>query len=81
MEQVKSKDNTCIAYDRTGQGQPLILVGGAFNTRTFGPNEAMVSLLRPHFTVINYDRRGRGQMHVVQAGAIVPALIEFYKSE
>jgi pimeloyl-ACP methyl ester carboxylesterase len=60
MKTVSSKDGTRIAYDETGQGPPLILVGGAFNTRTFGANGGLAPLLAEHFTVINYDRRGRG---------------------
>jgi len=60
MLTVTSKDNTTIAYDKTGQGPLLILIGGAFNTRSFGPNESLVPLLTNDFTVINYDRRGRG---------------------
>ena len=60
MQYVTSKDGTKIAFDRLGDGPPIILVGGAFNTRTFGPNEGLAPLLAQHFTVINYDRRGRG---------------------
>jgi pimeloyl-ACP methyl ester carboxylesterase len=60
MEQVTARDGTKIAFDRMGDGPPVILVGGAFNTRSFGPNEGLATLLAEHFTVINYDRRGRG---------------------
>lgn len=60
MDKVTSKDGTIIAYDKAGQGEPLILVGGAFNTRDFGPNPDLAKLLAQHFTVYNYDRRGRG---------------------
>lgn len=61
MPTVTSKDGTTIAYDQTGAGPALILVGGAFNTRSFGPNGPLALHLAPHFTVINYDRRGRGE--------------------
>jgi pimeloyl-ACP methyl ester carboxylesterase len=65
MEQIMAKfatstDGTRIAYDELGEGPPVVLVGGAFNTRTFGPNGGLAPLLAEHFTVINYDRRGRG---------------------
>ena len=60
MNSVTSKDGTHIAYDKLGAGPPLVLIGGAFNTRTFGPNGGLAPLLAERFTVINYDRRGRG---------------------
>jgi pimeloyl-ACP methyl ester carboxylesterase len=61
METVKSRDGTPIAFDRAGQGQALILVGGAFQTRAFDFGTArMVELLSPRFTLFHYDRRGRG---------------------
>jgi pimeloyl-ACP methyl ester carboxylesterase len=57
METTKSADGTVIAYDRAGDGPPLIVSVGAFCTRqTFVPPGA----LRQRFTVITYDRRGRG---------------------
>ena len=59
MEQVTSKDGTKIVFDRSGEGPPIILVGGALNTRSFGPNGSLAPLLAEHFTVINYDRRAR----------------------
>jgi pimeloyl-ACP methyl ester carboxylesterase len=58
---VRSKDGTKIAFERVGQGPPLILVDGALCYRSFGPMPKLVPLLTPHFTVITYDRRGRGQ--------------------
>lgn len=58
---VTSSDGTRIAYDQLGEGPPLILVGGALNTRSFGPNGSLAPLLAEHFTVINYDRRGRDE--------------------
>ena len=47
-----------IAFDQRGTGTPLILVVGAFNTRTTGA-ELAAALAADH-TVITYDRRGRG---------------------
>lgn len=61
MNTVTSKDGTRIAYDRIGQGQPLILVEGALCSRTNGPNGALAALLMQQYTVYTYDRRGRGE--------------------
>src|SRR5262245_48368903 len=47
-----------IAFDRTGDGPPVILVLGAFNTRATGA--PLAAALAEKHTVINYDRRGRG---------------------
>lgn len=61
MKQVISKDGTAIAFDRSGEGSPIILVGGAFQHRLIDPRTAqLAALLAPHFTVCHYDRRGRG---------------------
>lgn len=60
MPTTTSADGTTIAYSRTGEGPPIVLVDGAFGHRSFGPNEALVPLLAPHFEVVTYDRRGRG---------------------
>ncbi len=38
MERVRSKDGTTIAYDRAGDGPPVVLVDGALNSRAFGLN-------------------------------------------
>ncbi|MBV9820879.1 MAG: alpha/beta hydrolase [Actinobacteria bacterium] len=58
MEKVTSKDGTEIAFDRVGEGPPLVVVGGALNDRE---NTAeLAEMLAPHATVFNYDRRGRG---------------------
>lgn len=47
-----------IAYERTGEGPPLILMHGAeANRQMFA---ALLPLLAPHFTVIAYDQRDCG---------------------
>src|SRR6185295_2466078 len=55
---VRSSDGTTIAFDRTGDGPPIIMVVGAFNDRSTGA--PLARSLEQHFTVFNYDRRGRG---------------------
>jgi pimeloyl-ACP methyl ester carboxylesterase len=60
MKKITSKDGTSIAFDQSGQGPALILVGGALGVRSHPMFTQLVELLAPHFTVFNYDRRGRG---------------------
>ena len=55
-----SSDGTPIAYEVDGSGQPLVLVGGAFQTRDDPLMTGLASALRDRFTVVRYDRRGRG---------------------
>lgn len=53
-----SRDGTPIAFERLGDGEALILVGGALQGRaTYHP---LAEELSRHLTVVNYDRRGRG---------------------
>jgi pimeloyl-ACP methyl ester carboxylesterase len=58
-EHVVSRDGTRIAFERTGDGPPVILVGGAFNDAT--TVAALAGVLAPSFAPIGYDRRGRGK--------------------
>ena len=61
MKTVQSRDGTTIAFDRSGVGPAVILVGGAFQYRAIDPRTAhLTELLAQRFTVIHYDRRGRG---------------------
>src|SRR5258708_1370397 len=60
MEKVYSKDGTPIAFDRSGNGPPIILVDGALCYRASGPMGPLAKLLATQFTVFTYDRRGRG---------------------
>jgi pimeloyl-ACP methyl ester carboxylesterase len=69
MEIAESADGTTIAFERTGDGPPLILVGGAFNDPASASMQA--SLLAPNFTVYAYDRRGRGD-----SGDVAPYAVE-----
>jgi pimeloyl-ACP methyl ester carboxylesterase len=59
-EKVLSKDGTAIAFDRIGNGPPVILVDGALCYRGMGQSGQLAELLAEHFTVFTYDRRGRG---------------------
>ena len=72
MNTVTSKDGTTIAFDRSGEGPALILVGGALQHRAIDPSTVqLASLLAPSFTVYHYDRRGRGD-----SGDTVPYAVE-----
>lgn len=59
MQRVISADGTPVAYWRSGQGPPLLLVHGA--TADHSTTWRFVRpLLERHFTVLAMDRRGRG---------------------
>ena len=60
VRKVLSKDGTAIAFDRIGNGPPVILVDGALCYRGMGQSGQLAELLTQHFTVFTYDRRGRG---------------------
>ena len=60
VKKVLSKDGTPIAFDRIGNGPPVILVDGALCYRGMGQTGQLAELLAQHFTVFTYDRRGRG---------------------
>jgi pimeloyl-ACP methyl ester carboxylesterase len=71
MSKITSKDGTKIAFDRSGKGTALILIGGAFQYRAIDERTAqLATLLAQHFTVYNYDRRGRGDSTDTQPYAI-----------
>ena len=58
MDRVRSADGTDIAFDRLGEGRPVILVSGASTSRAV--HASLAELLAADFAVFNYDRRGRG---------------------
>lgn len=65
----ESKDGTRIAYDVSGDGTPIVITGGAFNTRMSpGP---LVGMLDGAYKVVTWDRRGRGD-----SGNTLPYAIE-----
>ena len=56
---VRSKDGTAIAYEKSGHGPPVVLVGGVIGDRS--QQASLAELLAKDFTVLNFDRRGRGE--------------------
>jgi pimeloyl-ACP methyl ester carboxylesterase len=59
MQKVISTDGTEIAFERSGSGPALIIVGGSLaDHQCYLP---LANELSRHFTVYTYDRRGRGQ--------------------
>ena len=68
LEYVTSKDGTSIAYDRLGDGPPVVLVSGGSVDRS--SNAGLAEQLAPGFTVFNHDRRGRGPSGDTQPYAI-----------
>jgi pimeloyl-ACP methyl ester carboxylesterase len=69
MENVTSRDGTTIAFDRMGEGEPVVLVTGGSVDRM--SNAPLAQELASDFTVLNYDRRGRGP-----SGDTLPYAIE-----
>jgi pimeloyl-ACP methyl ester carboxylesterase len=59
MSTTTSADGTVLAFDRLGSGAPVILLAGAFNTRS--TTSPLAAALQSGFTVLNLDRRGRGE--------------------
>lgn len=59
MGQVISADGTPIAYDRTGDGSPVVLISGGLDDGS--ENSPLAATLAPQFSVLNYARRGRGR--------------------
>jgi pimeloyl-ACP methyl ester carboxylesterase len=62
-EFVTAADGSRIAFDRSGFGPAVILIGGAFQHRAIDPWTIAFAdkLSSVGFTVYNYDRRGRGE--------------------
>jgi pimeloyl-ACP methyl ester carboxylesterase len=61
MSTLESADGTVIAYEKIGEGPPVILVDGALCHRASGPARPLARELADRFTVYTYDRRGRGE--------------------
>jgi pimeloyl-ACP methyl ester carboxylesterase len=58
MPHVTSKDGTSIAFEQSGSGPTVILVGGGLDDGS--ENAPLVPELAESFSVVNYSRRGRG---------------------
>jgi pimeloyl-ACP methyl ester carboxylesterase len=58
MDTVTSRDGTTLAYDRLGDGPPVVLISGGSVDRT--SNAGLAEQLADSHSVYNYDRRGRG---------------------
>src|SRR5256714_5183607 len=69
MHTTTSADGTTIAYDRHGDGPPIVMVVGAFNTRS--KSEPLALALQDRFTAFSFDRRGRGD-----SGDTLPYAVE-----
>lgn len=52
-----SADGTRIAFERLGDGPPMIVVGGILCDRQ--TTQPLAERLAEHLSVINFDRRGR----------------------
>ncbi|MFF8281373.1 alpha/beta fold hydrolase [Streptomyces albus] len=59
VQTVTSADGTVLAFERFGEGPPVVLVGGALSTRTAGVPLAR-HLAGAGLSAVVYDRRGRG---------------------
>jgi len=59
VQRVRSADGTQIAYEKAGEGPPLIIIGGSLGDHRF--YIPLAAGLATHFSVSNFDRRGRGQ--------------------
>jgi pimeloyl-ACP methyl ester carboxylesterase len=68
VQTVRSADATEIAYQLTGGGEPVLLIGGAFSNRF--TSQPLAAGLAAHYTVVSYDRRGRGASGDADAYAV-----------
>jgi pimeloyl-ACP methyl ester carboxylesterase len=68
MSTVQSEDGTEIAFDRSGEGPPVVLVGGVLGDRS--QQAPVADLISGRFTVFNYDRRGHGASDLTEPYAM-----------
>jgi pimeloyl-ACP methyl ester carboxylesterase len=79
MEQITSNDGAVIGFQRSGAGQPLLLVHGTTaDHRRWSP---ISPHFEQHFTVYAMDRRGRGgssdspDYHIMREAEDVAAVV------
>ena len=60
-DRVTARDGASIAFERIGDGPPVILVDGALCFRGFGGMPRLAELMAASVTSFCYDRRGRGE--------------------
>src|SRR2546426_11971625 len=65
---LKSKDGTLIAYEKSGRGPVVVIVGGIAGDRS--QQAPLAELLSKDFTVINFDRRGHGESGMTEPYAV-----------
>ena len=71
METVTSADGTTIAYDRLGEGPPVVLISGGSVDRQ---GNAMLAEAIPGARLVTLP----DQWHDVDAAVLAPALKEFF---
>jgi len=59
MSRVTSKDGTVIAFERSGRGPAVVVMGGVLGDRS--QQAPVAELLASRFEVFNYDRRAHGE--------------------
>jgi pimeloyl-ACP methyl ester carboxylesterase len=81
MERIVSKDGTSIAFQRSGEGAPLVLVHGTLGSH--GSWTSLLPTLEKQFSVYAVDRRGRGDSGDASGYAVereyedIAALVDF----
>ena len=60
LETTTSADGTTIAFERYGEGEPVVLVSGATSHRAVITNLDSLAAAMDGFSLVSYDRRGRG---------------------
>jgi len=74
MNSIKSKDGTQIAYIKSGNGKPFIIVGGSLaDHQMYVP---LATELSQKLSVFNYDRRNRGKSGISKKHTIEAELAD-----